>query len=61
VRACHQSLHPDVGTREVVDRRTGGLEDAEVGDGVGEDLAVHRDAEPLRDGLDPRRARVVPD
>ena len=57
----NEAFQPNIGGWEVIDRRTGGLEDAEAACGLREGRPIHDDAEPLRDGFDPRGARVIPD
>jgi len=61
VRAWLEEVQPNVGRREVVDGRPGGLEDAERVRRLGDRDAVDDDPDPLPNRLDPRRSGVVPD
>ncbi len=54
-------LHADVGLRDVVDGRVGGLEDAEGAGGVGEGDAAMEDAEASGGGFEAGWAGVIPD
>jgi hypothetical protein len=58
--ARFQETHPDILGREVVDVRARGLEDPVSTRDLGEDDAVDDDPKTLGDGLDARRARVIP-
>jgi hypothetical protein len=60
MRTGDEALHPHVGLREVVDRRAGGLQDADAPRRLGHGLATDDDPEPLRNGFNPRRAWVIP-